>query len=187
MSIEFHPPDKLKLTNDEQKLFDQIDFEMSHSELGGRFHDVLKKSCEAAKPLTLMLLKRNAVPRIRKDYFTDAAYNIGSKSSRMQVFESNGTAGEDIFEHGHFLAILRYWILGPNLPPEVIRGFCDILNNDIGTSGMELKRRHKYVRDQTRLQNLQKCHAEEFYKLALEVGLDESTSRGIRDASKGVR
>jgi hypothetical protein len=185
--MNYQSPEKIKLTSEEEILFDQINFDPQQTGLGGTFHDVLHKSCAAAKPLALSLLKRNAVPQVRKDYFTDARYSIGTKMSRMAVFESNGTTGEEIFEHGSFLKYLRYWIFGPVLPKETIEGFCEILNNEIGTSGMELNRRHKYVRDQTRSHALRKHEAaEEFYKLAIEIGLDQDTSRGIRDAVIGL-
>ena len=176
------PPVAISLTPTENALLSQISFEDTR-------HDVLVKSCKAAKTLTLSLLKRDAVPQVRLDYFTNPQYFIGGHGkSRVQIFESNGTRGDDIFDDGNFLKYLRHWILGPILPKDTIAGFCAILNHEIGTSGMELDRRCKYVREQTRNHNLQMhVAAEEFYKLALELGLHENTSRSIRDAVMSTR
>jgi len=179
MNVE--PPVPVTLTREEQVLFDQIDFESCD-------HDTLRKSCAAAKPLALSLLKRDAVPQIRRDYFSDAQYNIGGSGSRKEVFERNGTKGEAILEHGNFLKYLRYWIMGPALPPETIAGFCDILNDDIGTSGEQLTQLCAYAKKQIRLHDLPKHEApEEFYQLCLELGLGPGESRSIRDAAMQVR
>ena len=129
-----------------------------------------------------------AVPQSRWAYFTDPALNIGSSKSRLEVFESNGTTGEAIFEHPHFLKYLQYFIHGPDLPHETIVSFCAILNKEILTSGMLLDRLRSFARSETRKRGLDKHHAsEEFYKLALECELDDHLVRTVRNAVRQVR
>lgn len=43
---------------------------------------------------------------------TNPDFNIGGRDkSRKQFFEGNGSRGESIFRHPHFLKYLRYFIL----------------------------------------------------------------------------
>jgi hypothetical protein len=54
---------------------------------------------KAARALTESLVKRGAIPEIRRRFFTDPELNIGGRGkSRMQVFEVNGTKGDAIFQ-----------------------------------------------------------------------------------------
>lgn len=101
--MDVSPPAQIPLTPEEQRLRAQIEFEPHH--LSPRFHEALIRSCDAAKPLALSLIKRDAIPAIRWTYFTDPEYNVGSKRSRLEIFQGNGTRGEDILEHGHFLEL----------------------------------------------------------------------------------
>jgi hypothetical protein len=125
MTIE--PPGPVALTDDERALIARIDFDPDQMRLHGRFYDVIEESRAAAKEVTLSLIEREAIPKIRRAYFTDPALNVGLKRSRIEVFEGNGTRGEDIFEHPHFLLYLRYFVFGPDLPKATIEGFCELM------------------------------------------------------------
>ena len=178
-----NPPLTVELTDAERALAEQINFMPNHLTLHGDFDDVLEKSCAAAKPLARSLLKRKAIPKVRIDYFVDPEYNVGSKRSRKQIFEGNGTRGDDILEHGNFLKYLHYFIYGPDLPTTVIKGFCDQVDRD---DDPEVLRR--YARRMVRDHSLDRRRgAEEFYKLALECDLDESVARSVRDAALQTR
>ena len=129
------------------------------------------------------LFDRKAVPAVRLRYFTDPDYNVGLRKSRLQVFESNGTIGDAIFGHGNFLKYLKYFIHGPDLPRSVLEGFCELIDRDD-----DRDRSRAYVRAQIRSNNLERrAAAEEFYKLALECGLDEPFARSLRDAGLSTR
>src|SRR5437773_7602245 len=104
---------KIDLIPEESALLSRITFDFSGN------HDALRASCAAAGLLAKSLLARNAIPEARLRYFTDPELNIGSRKSRKQVFESNGTVGEAIYSHGNFLKYLRYFIFGPALPVAV--------------------------------------------------------------------
>lgn len=177
-------PKLVELSPREAALAAQIDFSPDYLRLGDRFTDVIQESCAAGAKLAKSLLARQAIPQLRIDYFTDPRLNIGTKLSRQGVFEGNGTCGDDILEHPNFLPYLRYFIHGPDLPPATIDGFCRIVQEDRGTSGMVLDQLHRYARREIRERGLSQLDAaEEFFKLALECGLGVDRARGVRKAA----
>jgi len=121
-------------------------------------------------------------------YFTDPRMNVGGYGkSRQQVFEDNGTSGRDILCHADFMDYLRYFIYGPDLPPDTIRGFCKIIEDDVGTSGMVLNQITAYVRKEVRSKGLNPADAaNEFFKLAHEIG-KPTLAQSVRSAAKSVR
>jgi hypothetical protein len=138
---------------------------------------------EAAHTLTISLLRRKAIPSIRVDYFTDPDLNIGQRRSRQQIFESNGTAGEEIFSHPAFFPYLQYFVEGPDLPQATIGRFAEAVRAcGMVTSG-DQEGLQRLARDEVRRRGLErKAAAEEFFKLALELDLDPWDARGIRDS-----
>lgn len=146
--------DKIELTEEESVLLKEISFS-SHE------YDVLRQSCKNAGNLTLLLLERKVIPKIRIKYFTNPKYNIGRRGkSRQEVFESNGTTGKDILFHGNFLKYLKYFIYGPDLPKAAIQIVCNNIDpEDYPTLTRGI------VRDN--MLN-PKESAEEFYKLFIE-------------------
>lgn len=176
-------PNHVELTERERELIARIDFDPHEMRLHGRFEEVLEESCVAAKDLALSLLGRDAIPEIRRRYFTDPDLNVGSKRSRKEIFEGNGTGGDAILEHAHFLPYLKYFVYGPELPKQTIAGFCELVNDDV-----ERDRLRIYAREEVRQRSLDRRDAaEEFYKLALECGLYESDARSVRDAALQTR
>ncbi len=159
----------VKLTKKEQALYDAIrwDTEKFMKEDFDTRIDMLEKQCQ----LTESLLKREAIPHHRLAYFTEPKMNLGGcRKSRKQVLEQNGRSGLEILRDPSFTDYLRYFILGPDLPKGTIRGFCQIIEEDRGTSHMVLEDICKYVRKEVRDKRLSKHDAaNEFFKLAYEI------------------
>jgi hypothetical protein len=175
-------PQPITLTAKERVLLAKISFDLS----GHHDAETVRAWCDSAKSLAQSLLKRKAVPEIRLRYFTDPDLNVGGHNkSRKEVFEGNGTRGDDILQHPHFLAYLKYFIFGPDLPQTTIDQFRQIVIEDRGTSGMLLKQMTQFARAETR--RLGENRPDEFFKLALECGLDVGLARIIRDAVRGTR
>ena len=175
-------PSKIELTDEEEKLLVQINFDPSH--YSADFEEILRSSCVAAATLTELLLSRQAIPEIRSRYFTDPKLNIGTKNSRKQVFEQNGTRGRAIIEHPHFLKYLQYFVFGPHLPEAVIDEFVNQASGFYVELG-DLCKLSRYSTRQYKLDPHKAC--EEFYKLALECDLPEYEARMVRDDVKKVK
>jgi hypothetical protein len=168
------------LTEDEKVLLHQIDFDP-----GG----LTDHSAEywigvgaASEQLMSSLLSRNAIPEIRKAYLSDATLNVGGRGkSRLDVFERNGTRGPAIFRHPHFLKYLHYLLYGPDLPEEVAAGFTqEVQRCGMITSG-DIFPLGKAARSLAKRRQLEMREAaEEFFKFALECGLDASDAEAIR-------
>lgn len=170
------------LTPIERKLYDQVFLQ--------NFQDIYEKEnvSEAAAKLTQSLIKRSAIPMIRIHFFTDPAFNIGTKLSRQQVFEKNGTYGVDIFKHNHFKKYLFYFINGPELPREIIEAFCKIVESQSYISSSDIPILWNFARQVTKKNCMDpKFAAEEFYKLALECGIDNGYARLIRDVVRNTK
>lgn len=176
----------IELTEAEKELLARIDFKPSVTT-----YDAVaaRANGEAAGALMKSLISRKGIPEIRMRFFTDPSFNVGGKgASRQQIFERNGTRGDAIFRHPHFLRHLRYFIYGADLPSSVDEGFVEkvaccqpVTSGDIIPLG-------DYARQQARLHSLDAGRAaEEFYKLALDCGLDASAARSIRDAVKRLK
>lgn len=179
------PSLEISLHPDEQALADEIEFES----ITTRDHTRVVQNADRAEALAQKLIARGAIPQHRVAFFTDPAYHIGGHGkSRQQGFESNGCFGNDILRHPHFLPYLRYFILGPNLPPEICSSFKDeIAKCGTVTSG-DVKPLCDYAKALTRQFRLSPSDAhEEFFKLALDCGLDVHTARRVRDAVKRIR
>jgi len=176
----------IELRAAEQALLERIDFEPTR-----QTHDFeqVQEICNAAGALTALLMERNAIPEVRLKYFADADYNVGGHgSSRLEIFEKNGTSGDAIFTHPIFLKCLRYFLYGPDLPGAVVDAFQKKVD-DCGmvTSG-DVIPLGNYAKQLTRSHGLDTIDApDEFYKLALDCGLDEGVARSVRNAVMKVR
>lgn len=175
-------PTAVELTPEESALWAKI------PKSGAPGPDESAEVMATAESLARSLLGRGAIPEPRRRYFLDPALNIGGSGSRAEVFERNGTRGEAILRHPHFLPYLRYFILGPDLPAPTIAEFLRIVEEDAGTSGEVMDQLRRYARAEIRRQRLNpKRTAEEFHKLAIEVGLGDGLARAIRDAAMQAR
>jgi hypothetical protein len=177
----------IELTVEERALVAQIDFDPTSSRRSepGYWNAV----GEAALRLMKSLIARNAIPEVRMRYFSDADFNVGGRGrSRAQTFEKNGTRGEAIFRHPHFLKYLHYFLYGPDLPPQVIDAFRDKIA-DIGfVTSSDIIPLGAFGRQMARANRLDAGHAaEEFFKLALDCGFELYEARSIRDSVKTAR
>lgn len=171
----------VKLNKAEKALFDSICWDPVEFARKDDPIDDLEKMAQLAESL----LGRKAIPEIRLAFFTDPGMNVaGCGKSRQEVFKRNGTSGRDILRHPHFMAYLWYFMNGPDLPKESIRGFCRIVEEDRGTSGMVLDQLKKFVRKEVRDKSLEPIHAaDEFFKLAHEIKMP-SVADSVRSAAK---
>jgi hypothetical protein len=177
--------ERVELTPREQDLWDKIDF--GPRPIGGS-HDSLRASLEPAHDLARSLIDRGAIPDIRMQYFTDPALNIGTKKSHKQVFEANGTKGDSILRHPNFIPYLRYFVLGPELPETTMEAFRELLG-ELGTiTSGDRRALVDFARREAKGLTLDpRAAAEEFFKLALECGLDVDDARAMRDAVMRLR
>lgn len=173
--------EKIDLSVEEEALLAKINFHPQNDE---KLQETLKLSCTAAAPLADSILTRKIVPEVRVRYFTDPALNIGLKKSRKQVFEANGTKGEAILRHPHFLPYLEYFIFGPQLPAAVIDEFWQLFWD----FDEERDEACKFAHNMTRQFDLNPREAcDEFFKLALECGMNVADARSVRDAVRSVK
>jgi hypothetical protein len=178
---------EIELTEREKALVFQIDFNFSATSHNS---DSWRSMADAMEELMRSLLERNAIPEARRRFFEDPAYFIGGRGlSHLQVFQKNGTRGPAIFRHGNFVKYLRYFVYGPDLPKRVIEAFQRKVI-DCGepfTSGDSITV-GDFARQLTRSHGLKAANAaEEFYKLALDCGLDAGDARSVRDTVRKVR
>lgn len=178
--MEFIPPSTVQLTAEEAQLYAQIPNVPSH--------DGWLQVADAMENLFLSLLDRDAIPEIRLKLFFDSAFAETGSKSRQEVFESNGTSGNDIFRHPNFIPYLRYFIDGPRLPRTAIDGLCRILNENIGTSGEVMDQYRQHARAVVRTHRLvSSTAATEFFRLGLEIGMSDFAARTLRDAARTAR
>jgi hypothetical protein len=178
--MKYFPPKSINLTQSEAALYSRIPQAPTH----GGWEDV----ADAMEALIKSLLARNAVPDVRLRLFCDPDYAETGNKSRQQVFESNGTAGNAIYRHPHFIPYLRHFIHGPNLPKDVIDGLCTVLNEDQGTSGMVMDQYRKHARASVRKHGLNPSEAAtEFFRLGVEIGMVVHEARTLRDAARSTR
>jgi hypothetical protein len=177
----------VELTAEETMLLAKIDFDSSSSARQG--HDYWKTVGDAALGLMKSLIARGAIPEVRTRYFSDSDFNIGGRGrSRVGIVEKNGTQGEAIFRHPHFLKYLHYFLYGPDLPVHVTEAFRQKIG-DIGfVTSSDIVPLGTFARQLTRANKLDASDpAEEFFKLALECGLELHEAKAIRNSVKGVR
>jgi len=163
------------LTSDEKILFDQIDFT-------GRDY-----CAEQAHKLAKSLIERNVIPKIRLEYFTEPQYNIqGRGKSRLQNWKRENL--DEILKHPHFIKYLQYFINGPKISPEHIYEFEELVKkSDPITSGDTIDFCSLAKKQAKSSGKKAKDEAEEYYKLCLEIGIDEETARVIRSAVMNMK
>jgi hypothetical protein len=175
----------INLTAEEQELLDQIELDA----LALKGHAMANRNGELAADLIERLLARqDAIPAHRIAYFTEPEFNIGGRGrSRKERFEQNLTSGS-MYEHPHFLAYLRYFIHGPDLPEEVIENFAAKVEDCGQVTSGDIIPLAKHARQLTRSHGLNARDAsDEFYKLALEHGLDSGYAEIIRKQVRAIR
>lgn len=172
----------IQLTPQEQQLLSQICF-------GSTEHEKLRASLAPMAEVSDLLLKRNAIPEVRRQYFIDPERNPGSRGkSRLQVFVRNGTPECEITGHPHFMKYLEYFLYGPNLPKAVIERFQEVAKCSGYLSGGDFRDLIPEARATVRSLRLKPPDAsEEFYKLVLECGGMASSAESMRKAIRSVK
>ena len=164
--MNHQPPRAVELTDDESKWQKQLPSSID-------WNTEWTPIADAMESLFKSLIDRNAIPGIRLSIFSDPGLAEKGSKSPKQVFESNGTMGDDICRHPRFIEHLRHFVEGPDLPVDAISGFCKVLNDDDGTSGMILDELCRFVRSCVRDYGLdRRSAARGFYKLAVELDID---------------
>jgi hypothetical protein len=175
----------IELSPEEQALLDTIEFDSLKLRERGDFIE----NSERARALAKSLIARKGIPDQRRLYFTDPDYHVGGRGlSRLQIFERNGTTGDDILTHAHFLPYLWHFINGANLPVQVIASFeAEVANCGMVTSS-DIVPLGKHARKLTRSHGLQPHQAcDEFYKLALDLGLSTMVATSVRNSVRAAR
>jgi hypothetical protein len=175
----------IELTSEESEVFAQINLD-PHALKG--FEDS-QQNANLVEFLMESLIDRKAIPDVRISFFTNPEYNSGGRGkSRQEIFENNGTKGKAIFRHAHFLRHLRYFVCGPNLPPGLIAGFRAEVENCGNITSGDTPTLVNYAKQQTKAQGLEpKKAAEEFYKLALDCGLDTYYADAVQKSVQKMR
>jgi hypothetical protein len=172
----------IELTQAEQVLLSRIDFHPSH----GVDWD---KMADAVEALMELLLGRNAIPEARLRFIANAKYNVGGHgSSRAEIIERNGRP-LTLFRNPAFLRHLHYCLYGPELDASVIEAFQEKVRKCgepfTGSDALEVAH---FARQLTRSRSLDLYTApKEFYKLALDCGMDADNARTVRDCVMKVR
>lgn len=171
----------IALTPEEQALFSMIRFDWKN-------HEELRDSLVHMEALASSILKRCVVPKIRIAYFTDSEFNVGGRGkSRQDIFEKNGTSGNEILRHPHFLKHLEYFVCGPDLPTEAVSKFKSE-TSDGHLSGSDVVDLTAYARSYVRQNNLEPYYAaDEFFKLAVECGSMPGFAENLRKSIRSVK
>lgn len=172
----------IELTAQERELFNQISFRSDR-------HEDIRASIMPMVALSESLVKRRAIPEVRRRYFTDSERNPGGRGkSRQEVFEGNGTSGAEIFAHPNFMPYLEYFVCGPNLPSAVITEFRAAARFSGYLTGGDVVDLNPKARAAVRSAQLDPYEASvEFHKLVLECGATPSSAESIRNAVRSVK
>ena len=177
----------IDLTPEERALVARIDLRSDH----GRNHDEARAAYLANQEPILALLRsleaRNAIPVQRLRYWGDVAYNPTGRirTSRKGLFERNGCTGDEIYTHQHFLAYLRYFLYGAELPESVMHEFATRVGEPRWVSSSDAIPLGKAAREIAGRHGLTDYGApEEFFKLCLDLGLSVDVARTVLRAVK---
>lgn len=172
----------IELTPPEQEYLSKISF-------GSSQHDEIRASIMPMVALYESLKKRDAIPEVRRLYFTDPERNPGARGkSRLQVFEGNGTSELEVAAHQNFMRHLEYFVYGPNLPESVIARFKEASKFSGYLTIGDAVDLIPEARAAVRSFGLNPYEAsEEFYKLVLECGGMPSSGDSIRKAVRSVK
>lgn len=154
----------IELTHDEEFLYNHIIWDSS--ELLARSEDEREEAAAAASELANLLLARKAIPPIRLDMFSNPDLNLaGRGKSPLQLLEQNHATTR----HPSFLKHLWFFIHGPKLPTETLRGAQQIVDDDQVLGDM-LKRLLEFVSLQSKKHHFSSSDATECEKMAHELG-----------------
>jgi hypothetical protein len=134
------------------------------------------------------LVRRRAIIEVRARYWADPDYQHGRvKGAHQGLFERNGTRGQAIYEHPHFLPYLRYFLYGADLPVRVIAALKEKVGNTEWHSSSDVVPLAKFARTLARQNGLDRTANEEFFKLALDLRLPRNTAEASQKAIAQIR
>ena len=173
---------KIELTEREAALAAKIEARKENHE-----PDAWDGVVSAMTELWRSLTQREAIPAARWQFFNDPECYIGGHGrSHRQTVEINNKG--PFYTSTAFPRYLHYFIHGPNLPVSVAvalqKRIDDCSPPFNGTDALEVA---AYARQLCRSHGLGNRDADEFYKLALDCGLDPDYARTVRDSVKQVR
>jgi len=167
----------IALTSEEQLLLDQVTFD--YDDLA---HGDVDANGEAVVCLMEALLGRRAIADHRWRVFTDPDFNpTGRGRSNQQIFEKNGSGGQAMFRHPHFLPYLAYFLRGPDLPERFQVEFSQAVDQMAPITSGDLVPLGKLARKLVRDHGLGAAEArDEVFRLALDCGLSAWQAASIR-------
>ncbi|WP_107339338.1 hypothetical protein [Agrobacterium pusense] len=176
------PKHHLHLTEKERKILSRIDLRIElPNNVDG--HEVYLANCEPIMALLKSLSARSGIPERRLAYWTDPKFKPGrTKGSLRDLFARNGSSGREAYTHPHFLPVLRFFLFGADLPPASIEAFEAQVGNPKWFSGSDILGLTKKTRAIVRDFNL-RHHDDEFFKLAIDNGLNHSNAESVRKAA----
>lgn len=177
----------LALTEDEQAILADLVFEVDP--VRGDYLAV-QRNGEGILNLLRLLDARSAIPEHRVRWFTDGdVYPGARKRSLKEVFEGNGTRGDDIARHPSFWPVMRYFLNGPDLSPPIKQAFAEAVDRAGGEiTGSEVNEVADAARRLTRAHRLKPHEASgEFHKLALEHGAHPMWAMHIYERVRTLR
>tara|TARA_R110000868_G_scaffold411785_1_gene710609 strand:+ start:100433 stop:101005 length:573 start_codon:yes stop_codon:yes gene_type:complete len=178
----------ISFTEAEEALVARIDFQR-HDPTTWEARTAYEGNLEPIPRLLSSLSERNAIPAQRVSYWTDPEFRTGRlKGSREQLFARHGTVGEEAFVQFGFLPTLRYFLFGAQLPAAVIAAFEDELGDPRWVSLSDAMEHGRFARKLAQKHGIDPSDAEdEFFKLALDLGLWVQTAMRIGELAGGRR
>ena len=169
-------------------MVEAIDLSVSHED-HDQGHTAFVRNQSPILALMASLSGRNGIPEHWHNYWTDPAYKPGRiKASRKGLFERNGCTGDDIYTHPNFIRHLRFLLIGSELPLHLREAFARKLGDPKWVSSGDAIELGKYARKLTRENGMNGSEsAEEFFKLALDVGLGLTQALIIMETVRQVR
>lgn len=170
----------LELTEEERKMLESIEF----NPLGLGSPEEVRENGERAAELFRLLTDRNSVPDVRLRVFSDDDY-APARQPALRDFERNGNSIGQTLRHADFLKHLLYFLSGPALPTDAIRSFKQRVDECGGVTSGDLLPLGRHAKQLAKHHGLDKKIArEEFFKLALECGLEPFEADSIRDSCR---
>lgn len=187
MSVADAVSTDLSLTEEERGILEGLFFECDPIRAD---YQAVRDNGEGMLRLLRLLTARGAIPAHRMRWFSDREVYPGARQRSLKdLFECNGTHGDDIARHVHFWPVMQYFLCGPNLSPRVKQAFANAVEDAGGEiTGSEVNVIASIARTLTRANRLKPHEAsEEFYKLALEQGAHPMWAKHIYERVRALR
>lgn len=170
---------EINLNEEEQRLYYIV-----LKQCNDQSYDKRLEAFEASNTLVNTLFERDAIPEVRIRYFVDPNFNTGrGKMSIKQIFEKNGTRGNEIYRHPHFVPYLRYFIEGPDILDVHQIKLYNIREEGYFQDDI-ISEIYKYLLDNTLIpkdNSEKKYFVEEIFKLTNEMKLDLRYCKQLRE------